>query len=92
MVNDADDRSIDGRSLSANRLRGGTAFDDYQYLFVYAGAHRVNSQKSSAARRVLQRNRLDKEELGAFKLAIFLGRDDGTYHTRERHCSGTVSQ
>src|ERR1700752_1280764 len=90
MVNNADNSGIDRRSLSTDRLARGAAFDDQQYLFVHACADRINGQQRRAPRRILQRHRLDEQQLRAFEVPVLLRGDDGSDDARERH--DTTSQ
>ena len=85
VVNDADDSGIDRRALSTDRLGRGAAFDHDQHLFVYSCSDGVDGQQHRSSRRVLQRHRLDEQQLCALELPVLLRGDDGANDSADLH-------
>lgn len=81
VINNTDDRGIHGRSLAAKRLASGTTFHHNQDLFVDARTDGVDGEQRRATSRVIERDRLHQQQLGATKRRMLLGRNDSADNT-----------
>src|SRR5262249_15380494 len=85
VIDDANNRGIDGRGLAAERLARGAALDHDEHALADAGAHRVDRQHRHAARLVVERERLYEQQLRALELAMLLRRDDRADYAPDLH-------
>jgi len=82
-VNDTNHGSVNRRTLAAERFSGGSTFNDDQHFFVNAGTDGIDREQRHALRLVVERHRLDEQELGTFELAVLVRRDDGSDDTSD---------
>jgi hypothetical protein len=80
-IDNAHDRGIDWRSFSTERFTCGASFHHDQHLLVDTGPNGVNGQERCSARRIVERDRLNEEQLGASERCVLLRRDDCAYDT-----------
>src|SRR3954464_7941204 len=85
LIDDADNRGIDGRGLTPERFTRGAPFEDDEHLLVNPGADAVDRQQRRASRRVVDADRLYEQELGAVELRVFLRRHDRSDHAGDLH-------
>lgn len=83
MIDDPHDRGIHRRALATEGLAGGTPLHDDQDLLVYTRANRIDGEQRRATSRVIERQWLDEQQLGATECSVFLGCDDCAYYTRQ---------
>ena len=87
VIDDADDRRVNGRALAAERLAGGAPFEHDQHLLVHAGADA--STASSAAPRGVSSSvsGCTSSSFAPSNLRCFCVDDDGADDTRADHAS-----
>jgi hypothetical protein len=82
-IDNADNRGVHRRRLPAQRVAGGAPFEHDQDFFVYTRPDSIDGQQGIPARRIVDIQRLDQEQLGTFKRRVLPGRnhrpDDASY-------------
>jgi len=88
LIDDTNNRGVDGRQFFAERLAGGASFQHHDDPLAHAGADRVDGQQRHPARLALRGLGLHQQQLRALELRALLSCHDLSNHPRQDHLSG----
>jgi hypothetical protein len=86
VIDDTDNRGINGREFLSERFAGGATLEHDNDALAHTGAHRINGQQCCTPGIALWRLGLHEQQLRALELGPLLRRDDGTHHSGQDHC------